>query len=267
MQTSALARRAAARDVRVAAKKAAGTKTTKAAAPRRSSGSSSGDAQWLPNTPRPEWLDGSLPGDRGFDPLGLAKPTEYIQIGIDQLDQNKAVNKAGQVVGAFKGGEGRVDASTSLQPYDDVFSLARFRENELIHGRWAMLAALGVLVAEGATGISWNDATKLELEKASYLGLDLPFSTTALAYINPILIGGAELYRNTATDPEERCYPGGVFDPLNLGSGDADKVFKLREAELKHGRLAMVACLGFGVQALAQGEGALGSIRKYVGTA
>ena len=29
-----------------------------------------GDALWLPNTTRPEWLDGSLPGDRGFDPLG-----------------------------------------------------------------------------------------------------------------------------------------------------------------------------------------------------
>lgn len=35
---------------------------------------------WLPNTTRPPWLDGSLPGDRGFDPLGLAKPTEYLQV-------------------------------------------------------------------------------------------------------------------------------------------------------------------------------------------
>jgi light-harvesting complex II chlorophyll a/b binding protein 4 len=39
-----------------------------------------GDALWLPNTERPAWLDGSLPGDRGFDPLGLAKPTEYLQV-------------------------------------------------------------------------------------------------------------------------------------------------------------------------------------------
>lgn len=38
-----------------------------------------GDALWLPNTERPAWLDGSLPGDRGFDPLGLAKPAEYLQ--------------------------------------------------------------------------------------------------------------------------------------------------------------------------------------------
>ena len=34
---------------------------------------------------------------RSFDPLGLARPTEYLQVDLDQLDQNKAVNKAGQV--------------------------------------------------------------------------------------------------------------------------------------------------------------------------
>lgn len=41
-----------------------------------------GDALWLPNTERPAWLDGSLPGDRGFDPLGLARPAEYLQIDV-----------------------------------------------------------------------------------------------------------------------------------------------------------------------------------------
>ena len=44
-----------------------------------------GDALWLPNTERPAWLDGSLPGDRGFDPLGLAKPAEYLQVGACKL--------------------------------------------------------------------------------------------------------------------------------------------------------------------------------------
>merc|ERR1719409_1403713 len=53
-----------------------------------------GDALWLPNTTRPSWLDGTLPGDRGFDPLGLAKPVEYLQFDLDQLDQNQAQNKA-----------------------------------------------------------------------------------------------------------------------------------------------------------------------------
>jgi len=55
------------------------------------------DPLWLPNTERPAWLDGSLPGDRGFDPLGLSKPAEYLQFEVDQLDQNQAVNRAGRV--------------------------------------------------------------------------------------------------------------------------------------------------------------------------
>lgn len=38
---------------------------------------------------------------------------------------------------------------------------------------------------------------------------------------------------------------GGFFDPLNLAGGDdPEKVFRLKTAEIKHGRLAMVAFLG-----------------------
>ena len=40
-----------------------------------------GGALWLPNTTRPEWLDGSLPGDRGFDPLGISKPGQFVAVG------------------------------------------------------------------------------------------------------------------------------------------------------------------------------------------
>ncbi|BDA44939.1 Chlorophyll a-b binding protein CP29 [Coccomyxa sp. Obi] len=221
-----------------------------------------GDALWLPNTERPAWLDGSLPGDRGFDPLGLAKPTEYLQVGIDQLDQNKAVNKAGQIVGKFAAPKSKI-SDTALQPYDEVFGLQRFRETELIHGRWAMLAALGVIVAEASTGVSWVDAGKVELDGAQYLGFNLPFSISQLVWIEAILVGGAEIYRNRELEPQARIYPGGYFDPLGLASGDDARTFKLKEAELKHGRLAMVAFLGFGVQALSTGQGALGSLAKF----
>lgn len=219
------------------------------------------DQLWLPNTPRPDWLDGSMPGDRGFDPLGLAKPQEYLQFGGDQLDQNKAVNKAGQLAGKF---QGQVKATNdSLAPYDDVFGLDRFRETELIHGRWAMLAALGVLVGEASTGVSWVDAGKVELDGAQYLGFHIPLSITALVWIEAILVGGAEVYRNGERDPEKRVYPGGAFDPLGLASADDDKAFRLKTAEIKHGRLAMIAFLGFGVQALVTGQGALGSLAQF----
>ena len=61
------------------------TKKTKGTGTQRQGGAGyrkyDGDALWLPSISRPEWLDGSLPGDRGFDPLGLAKPGTFVQIG------------------------------------------------------------------------------------------------------------------------------------------------------------------------------------------
>jgi light-harvesting complex II chlorophyll a/b binding protein 4 len=222
----------------------------------------------LPNTTRPSWLDGSLPGDRGFDPLGLAKPVEYLQFDLDQLDQNQAVNKAGGAIGSFKPTVDEV-STQSLQPYSEVFGLQRFRECELIHGRWAMLATLGVIVAESATGVSWVDAGKVELDGARYLNFDLPLSISQLCWIEALAVGGAELYRNSELDAEKRIYPGGVFDPLSLatpGKADNEQVSRLREAEIKHGRLAMVSFFGFGVQALITGEGALGSLAKFSST-
>merc|ERR1712124_116538 len=227
-----------------------------------------GDALWLPNTTRPDWLDGSLPGDLGFDPLGLSKPVEYLQFDLDQLDQNQAVNKAGGVMGTFKPDVKQV-TSESLQPYSEVFGLQRFRECELIHGRWAMLATLGAIVAESATGVSWVDAGKIELDGARYLSFDLPFSISQLCWIELFAVGGAELYRNGELSSEGRLYPGGVFDPLCLatpGKASDERVSNLREAEIKHGRLAMVSFFGFCVQALTVGEGALGSLAKFSNT-
>lgn len=77
-----------------------------------------------------------------------------MQVDLDALDQNKAVNKAGGIVGKFQGKTETV-SSNALSPYSEVFGLDRFRENELIHGRWAMLATLGAIVAEASTGVSW----------------------------------------------------------------------------------------------------------------
>jgi light-harvesting complex II chlorophyll a/b binding protein 4 len=223
---------------------------------------SAGDALWLPNTERPDWLDGTLPGDRGFDPLGLSKPAEYLQVDLDQNDQNKAVNKAGQIVGQFKV-QTDVVSEDRLQPYSEVFGLNRFRECELIHGRWAMLATLGVVIAEATTGVSWVDAGKVELDGAQYFNLALPFTLTQLVWIEAILVGGAELYRNSELDPVKRCYPGGIFDPLKLASEDPERAFRLKEAEIKHGRLAMVSFFGYAVQAGVTGQGALGSLAYF----
>lgn len=114
---------------------------------------------WFPGAKAPEYLDGSLVGDYGFDPFGLGKPAEYLQYDLDSLDQNLAKNLAGDIIGTrFEGGE---VTSTPFQPYTEVFGLQRFRECELIHGRWAMLATLGALTVEWLTGVTWQDAGKV----------------------------------------------------------------------------------------------------------
>jgi len=68
-----------------------GSKKATKATPKRRGGTGKAPANkkfdgrpmYLPDMEAPEWLDGSMIGDRGFDPLGLAKPTEFVQMGLD----------------------------------------------------------------------------------------------------------------------------------------------------------------------------------------
>ena len=57
---------------------------------------------WEANPEPPAYLDGTLPGDAGFDPFGLSAPTEYLQFELDSLNGSAAVNKSGNVIGKLK---------------------------------------------------------------------------------------------------------------------------------------------------------------------
>ncbi len=52
------------------------------------------------------------------------------------------------------------------------------------------------------------DAGKVELDGAQYLGFRLPFTISQLCWIEAILVGGAEIYRNSELNPSKRIYPG-----------------------------------------------------------
>lgn len=231
--------------------------TKKTVTKKKAPSSSAGRPLWFPGAKAPEWLDGSIIGDYGFDPLSLGKPAEYVQIDFDNRDEKLGRIVFGDAIGTIKKSGDEI-AATPFQPYSEVFSITRFRENEVIHGRWAMLGVLGALSVEAFTGVTWQDAGKIELEQGStYFGLPLPFSITALVVIEVLLIGYIEFQRNSILEPEARLYPGGAyFDPLGLAK-DPEKAESLKLAELKHSRLAMLAALGFAAQAAATGKGPL----------
>lgn len=172
------------------------------------------DAPWLPGTTAPEYLDGSLPCDYGFDPLGLGK---------------------------------------------DPANLAKFREQELIHARFAMLGVAGMVGVEAFGYGSWIDAPTWVLsgDHATYFGVDLGPTRFIYTLVSQLVIMGAtEGLRAKETDPEKRLYPG--FNPLGMASDD------MKKKEIANGRVAMLAVFGAYMSGAVTNEGVVANWSAHV---
>ena len=209
------------------------------AAPPRMVVGSSRKADWLPGSPSPSYLDGSLAGDRGFDPYCLVSlaPT-----------------------GASVGTETWYNVEREVQmlmmsEYQRKRKVQWMREAEIKHSRLAMMAAAG-----------WPMSELLDGLLSALLGL--PYALAATGGRAPSLLnghlfegvqGGFVLLAALATaalelstldnveglTPSETYVPGDLgFDPLGLRSKRDD----MDLAEIKHGRLAMLAVAGFTAQ-------------------
>ena len=177
---------------------------------------------WFPGSTPPPWLDGSLPGDFGFDPWGLG--------------ESSSISHPCRPVILFRCWW---HPSSTWTIFDDSFvagsdpeSLRWNVQAELVHCRWAMLGAAGIFIPELLTKIgilntpSWYTAGEQEYFT----------DTTTLFVVELILIGWAEGGRwadiikpgSVNTDPifpnnkltgTDVGYPGGLwFDPLGYGN-------------------------------------------------
>ncbi|GAB4837615.1 Chlorophyll a-b binding protein 7, chloroplastic [Ancistrocladus abbreviatus] len=201
--------------------------------------------RWLGPIPfdYPAHLTGQLPGDYGFDLAGLGK---------------------------------------------DPVTLQKYYNFEILHARWAMLAALGVVVPEILDLIGtfhfvepvwWRVGySKLKANTLDYLGISgLHLAggqgVIVIAICQVLLMVGPEYARYCGIEaleplgiylPGDINYPGGIlFDPLNL-SKDTVAFEELKVKEIKNGRLAMVAWLGFYVQAAVTGEGPIQNLVDHI---
>ncbi|BFG30491.1 hypothetical protein CerSpe_167650 [Prunus speciosa] len=201
--------------------------------------------RWLGPIPYdyPAYLTGELPGDYGFDVVGLSR---------------------------------------------DPVAFQKYFNFEILHARWAMLAALGALIPEildllGAfhfvEPVWWRVGySKLKGDTLDYLGipgLHVAGSqgVIVIAICQALLMVGPEYARYCGIEaleplgiylPGDVNYPGGeLFDPLNL-SRDPVAFEELKVKEIKNGRLAMVAWLGFYSQAALTGKGPVQNLLEHI---
>jgi len=166
-------------------------------------------SQALPFANRPKFLDGTMAGDVGFDPFGL------------------------------------VQTKTDLKNY---------REAEIKHARLAMLAAAGWPLSElfdkkiaGIFGLVpiLDEANRVPSVLNGGMGKVSPIYWAACVLFAAL----TELYVEYGASGKPGYYPGKLgFDPFGLYPKDEEGQKRMETAEIKNGRLAMIAITAFAAQ-------------------
>ena len=192
---------------------------------------------WQPGGTAPAHLDGSLPGDFGFDPLNLgANPAALDWYRNAELQNGRwaMLGVAGVLV-------------PGLLTKAGVLSVPEWYQQDVIQNGQAIPFNSLLMVMFFMFNIvelkRWQDMRKpgSQAEAGSFLGFETQFKGTGVS-----------------------GYPGGVFDPLNLAGGSAASVADLKLKEIKNARVAMLAFLGFQCQYTATGKGPLDNLADHI---
>ncbi|KAK9803122.1 hypothetical protein WJX73_007428 [Symbiochloris irregularis] len=192
---------------------------------------------WYPGREPPAHLDGTLPGDFGFDPLGLS------------ADEEKR---------------------------------AWFVHSEVFHCRTAMTAVAGILIPDLLTkaGVlnvpQWYESGRVWQEQnPNFPYPALLFVEFVLAgfvegkrwadYFNPGSQGDGSFFGITdGLKGQSNGYPGGIFDPFGFSRGSEQQLNDYKLKEIKNGRLALIALVGFVFQHSATGKGPLDNLIDHI---
>eukprot|EP00216_Chloropicon_sp_CCMP2111_P006077 CAMPEP_0198237264 /NCGR_PEP_ID=MMETSP1446-20131203/3106_1 /TAXON_ID=1461542 ORGANISM="Unidentified sp, Strain CCMP2111" /NCGR_SAMPLE_ID=MMETSP1446 /ASSEMBLY_ACC=CAM_ASM_001112 /LENGTH=276 /DNA_ID=CAMNT_0043919357 /DNA_START=72 /DNA_END=902 /DNA_ORIENTATION=- len=197
----------------------------------------------------PNYLNGTLAGDYGYDPLGLGQNIAQ----VNKYREYELIHARWAMLGAAGG----------IIPEG--------------------LAANGADIKGGVwfeTGKVLLDGDSLNYFAVPWTIIDNPLPLILVLGAQVALVGGAEKYRKEGAGPpgwapgvgkfEPNVFggldgnnPGGPFDPLGLAD-DPDLFAELKVKEIKNGRLAMMSMLGFFIQALVTGEGPYANWSKHV---
>ncbi|CAL5220073.1 g2024 [Coccomyxa viridis] len=190
---------------------------------------------WAPGVEAPEYLNGDLAGDYGWDPLGLGANPER----LNWYRQAELQNGRWAMLGVAG-----ILAQEIVKP-GVFFYNAGLPENlpNINFGGPDGKVNLGGILA-------WEFLLMHWVEVRRWQDIRKPGSVNE----DPIFKG------NKVPNPETG-YPGGIFDPFGFSKGNFKE---LQTKEIKNARLAMVAFVGFIVAAQATGQGPLANLTAHL---
>eukprot|EP00355_Strombidium_rassoulzadegani_P003375 CAMPEP_0168625214 /NCGR_PEP_ID=MMETSP0449_2-20121227/9873_1 /TAXON_ID=1082188 /ORGANISM="Strombidium rassoulzadegani, Strain ras09" /LENGTH=261 /DNA_ID=CAMNT_0008666915 /DNA_START=79 /DNA_END=864 /DNA_ORIENTATION=+ len=196
---------------------------------------------WYPGNDAPSYLDGSLVGDYGFDPLGLGSDPEILKWFVQAELIHGRWAMAGVAGILIPGVAAKVSGADFPQWYD---AGKVYVEN---HPE----TPFGSLLFTQLFMMGWVETKRLMDFKNPGSQNDPNFDDK---------FGISEACQGMGNG-----YPGGkLFDPFGFSKGDAAKLEEYKVKEIKNGRLAMVAFFGFICQHAATGKGPVDNLFDHI---